>query len=550
MLRIFKQYYPIRNIFFVVGEGTVIFLSVCISALLLSGSEKMAGDPLVLLKALLITVICQACLYYNDLYDLEITDTIPEMAIRLLQALGAAAILLAGIYLLFPNAIMGKGIFIVGIGFVILFVVSWRVAYSKVLSLGLFNQKIIMVGSTQLAKDILAQIHDRKDCGYLVAAVVFERPEPVDISSEREIAEIRKKHYDGLCELAKALDVEKIVVALKERRGAFPTEELLRCRFGGIEVLEGSSFYEMLTGKLIVEHIHPGWLIFSDGFRKPWARRLLKRSLDLLLSVFLLALFLPVFGVVAAMIKLDNKRLDLNAVDRWRWFASLCGEEGTSPAGKIGELLKKRVIDSGTDDRAASANIWTRYRERCKAEGIDPVGEMVSLITAHIEERDPPGRSIFFTQERCGENGRSYQIYKFRSMVEHAERISGGPAWARENDRRITHVGRYLRMWRFDELPQLWNVVKGEMSFVGPRPERPHFVRLLETQIPYYRERLTVKPGITGWAQVCYGYGADEDDAREKLKYDLFYIKNMSTFMDLMIVLRTIKIVLFGKGAR
>ncbi len=134
-------------------------------------------------------------------------------------------------------------------------------------------------------------------------------------------------------------------------------------------------------------------------------------------------------------------------------------------------------------------------------------------------------------------------------MVADAEKQSG-PVWAQDCDDRITRVGRIIRKWRVDEIPQFWNVLKGSMSFMGPRPEREFFVEKLENIIPYYGERFTVKPGVTGWAQVSYGYGASVEDAIEKLNYDLFYIKNMSSFMDLMIVLRTIKIVLFGKGAR
>lgn len=140
-------------------------------------------------------------------------------------------------------------------------------------------------------------------------------------------------------------------------------------------------------------------------------------------------------------------------------------------------------------------------------------------------------------------------IHKFRSMLADAEKQSG-PVWAADDDDRIARVGRFIRKWRADEIPQLWNVLKGNMSFVGPRPEREFFVKKLEDTIPYYGKRFSVKPGITGWAQVSYGYGASVEDAIEKLNYDLFYIKNMSTLMDLMTVLRTIKIVLFGKGAR
>ena len=138
---------------------------------------------------------------------------------------------------------------------------------------------------------------------------------------------------------------------------------------------------------------------------------------------------------------------------------------------------------------------------------------------------------------------------KFRSMHQDAEGTSG-PTWARENDPRVTRVGRWIRALRIDELPQLFNILRGEMSFVGPRPERAHFIRQLERRLPYYTLRMTVRPGLTGWAQVEYGYGATEEDALEKLKYDLYYIKNGNLLFDLWIVLKTIKVVLSGRGAR
>jgi len=221
----------------------------------------------------------------------------------------------------------------------------------------------------------------------------------------------------------------------------------------------------MLAGKFIVEHINPAWLIFSEGFYKSSARRFLKRTIDLILSIVLLILLSPVIIATAILIKIDSKG------------------------------------------------------------------------------------PVIFSQERVGKNNKTYMIYKFRSMIADAEKQSG-PVWAEDNDSRITRIGRVIRKWRMDEIPQLWNVLKGNMSFVGPRPEREFFIKKLEDIIPYFGERFSVKPGITGWAQVCYGYGSSVDDAIEKLNYDLFYIKNMSAFMDLMIIMRTIKIVLFGKGAR
>lgn len=159
------------------------------------------------------------------------------------------------------------------------------------------------------------------------------------------------------------------------------------------------------------------------------------------------------------------------------------------------------------------------------------------------------GLPIFYRQERVGEFGRPFMMLKFRSMRKDAEQ-SGAPQWAQKDDQRITRVGRIIRKLRIDELPQIINVLAGDMSFVGPRPERPFFVQELAKQIPYYISRHTVKPGITGWAQIRYPYGASVEDARRKLQYDLYYAKNHSLFLDLIILFQTAQVVLFGKGAR
>ncbi|MFH2093609.1 MAG: TIGR03013 family XrtA/PEP-CTERM system glycosyltransferase [Pseudomonadota bacterium] len=156
---------------------------------------------------------------------------------------------------------------------------------------------------------------------------------------------------------------------------------------------------------------------------------------------------------------------------------------------------------------------------------------------------------VFYFQKRVGENGKEFTIYKFRSMRTDAETITGA-AWAEENDPRISHFGHVLRKSRIDELPQLMNVLKGEMSFIGPRPERPEFVAKISQVTPYYMERHGVKPGITGWAQVMYPYGSSLGDSIEKLRYDLYYINNLSLFLELLIVFETIKVILFRKGGR
>jgi len=153
---------------------------------------------------------------------------------------------------------------------------------------------------------------------------------------------------------------------------------------------------------------------------------------------------------------------------------------------------------------------------------------------------------VIFKQERTGLDGRVFRIYKFRSMRADAEQ--SGPQWATDGDPRVTRVGRFIRAARLDELPQLVNVLRGQMSFIGPRPERPVFNDMLERQIPYYDLRHLVRPGITGWAQVMYPYGASIEDAREKLQYDLYYIKNYSLMLDIAILLKTLRVVVLGKG--
>jgi sugar transferase (PEP-CTERM system associated) len=268
-----------------------------------------------------------------------------------------------------------------------------------------------------------------------------------------------------LCELARRSGTRKITVAMDERRQRLPVKQLLQCKMNGIDVCQGETLYEELTGKLFIEKLNPSWLIFSDGFRKSPVTRVSKRLTGLVMSIVLLALISPLLGIIAIAIKLDSKG------------------------------------------------------------------------------------PVFFSQSRCGQDGKPFNVLKFRSMIDNAE-AETGPQWASDDDWRITRVGHILRKFRLDELPQIINVLKGEMSFVGPRPERPEFVETLTTKIPYYSERHTVKPGITGWAQVSYGYGASVEAAMEKLKYDLFYVKNMSTALDLLVVFRTIKIILHQSGAR
>ena len=225
----------------------------------------------------------------------------------------------------------------------------------------------------------------------------------------------------------------------------------------------------------------------------------------------------------AAFMERETGKVDLDGfVPSWLIFS-----QGSTEA-QI-RLLIKRAIDL-----AASAVLVTMTAP-------------IVLVTAILIRVTSPG-PVLYRQERVGQHGRPFMLYKFRSMRMDAE--SDGPKWAEENDPRVTAIGRVIRKLRIDELPQIFNVLKGDMSFVGPRPERRVFVEDLARQLPYYAERHTVRPGITGWAQVNYPYGASVEDAKQKAQYDLYYIKNFSVFLDILILIKTIRVILFGSGAR
>jgi sugar transferase (PEP-CTERM system associated) len=259
--------------------------------------------------------------------------------------------------------------------------------------------------------------------------------------------------------------VSRIIVALDDRRGRLPVELLLSMKGRGVRIQDGTEYYEQVTGKLPIESLRLGTLLFSSGFHLSRFLMIYKRLASILVSIVGLVLCLPLLPLVAVAIKL------------------------TSP----GPLL--------------------------------------------------------YHQRRVGRDDTIFYCHKFRTMRADAE-ADAGPTWAPDEDPRITSVGHFLRMTRLDEIPQLWNVMKGEMSLVGPRPERPEFIEWLKKEIPFYNLRHTVRPGITGWAQIRYKYGNSVEDAKEKLRYDLFYIKNMSPGLDALIFFDTVKTILLRRGAQ
>ena len=219
--------------------------------------------------------------------------------------------------------------------------------------------------------------------------------------------------------------------------------------------------------------------------------------------------------------------------------------------GKIPVLHTNQMWLGFAEISGLKKNIYNIRLKKVFDKGLSLFGILVSfpivVITALLIKLESPG-PVLYRQKRVGWDEKEFDLIKFRSMRQDAE--ANGAVWAQENDPRVTRVGRIIRKLRIDELPQLWNVLNGDMSFVGPRPERPEFVKILKEEIPYYSLRHSMRSGITGWAQVNYRYGASKEDALEKLQYDLYYIKNMSMFLDFYILLRTVRVMIFGTGAR
>jgi sugar transferase (PEP-CTERM system associated) len=455
-MQLFNRYVSPRGLTVFGCEILLIFGSVAIAAHAHGLPGGVASD---LWKIALVTGLCQICFYYNDLYDLTVVHSSRELLIRLLQAAGAAAILIALLYLLIPSLAIGNGIIVSSLVIFLTAIVAWRLLFNRLAYTSPLEERVLIVGSGSIARQLARQIQHRHDFGYRVAGFLAE-PEAPGVLSGSIVGAL-----DELPRILGSGMVDRIVIALSDRRGRLPIAELLRAKLRGIQVEDATTMYERLTGKILVDDLKPSWLIFGDGFVISKGTRIVKRAFDLAASAAGLVCAAPAMLVTALAIYLDS------------------------------------------------------------------------------------GGPVLYSQARVGEHGRTFVLYKFRSMRTDAEQ-AGEARWAADNDERVTRVGRCIRKIRLDELPQLWNVLRGDMSFVGPRPERPFFVEQLEAVIPYYSQRHAVRPGITGWAQVQYQYGASIEDAMEKLRYDLYYVKHLSIAFDLSIVFDTVKVILFGKGAR
>ena len=413
-------------------------------------------------KAALAGFFCLAAFYLFDLYDFLVMHDRRELVLRLVQALGLAWIALAFSFYMFPELMLGRGIALIALPLALGLMVLWRVSIHWFLGHPDIGERILIVGSGNLAVELAREVLNRPDAGYRIVGFVGNDAELLGKSliNPRVIG-----LTEQLDDIVKKENIDRIVVAMGERRGQLPTNKLLQLSLAGqVNIEEGSAFYERVTGRVSLNMLRPSWLIFAGRGRQAKIAELSRSMVHWLVALVGAILSLPIVLLTAVLIKLDS--------------------------------------------------------------------------------RGP----VFYKQERVGKNGRTFVLTKFRSMKVDAE--EAGPVWASKDDARTTRVGRIIRKIRVDEIPQFWNILKGEMSFVGPRPERPHFVAQLAEEIPFYEQRHLIAPGLTGWAQIKYTYGASIEDARQKLQYDLFYIKNHGLLLDGVIMFETIKIILFGRGAQ
>jgi len=413
----------------------------------------------------MILSICQVLLYFSNFYDSRIQRLSIARLITLALTLFAGT--LAIYFLLFsffhnsaPD--LDKLFFTISIALLGIFI-SRVLIDILILKLNL-QKKVLIVGATQesekLYKLLKSPENKRK---YKIIGVIDNNMDSYDKGSKiNRVIGTMSDLYD----IATKSKVDHIIITpLKRGEKNFDPDILLKLKFRGMNLIELPDFYELLTGKILVENLRPSWLIFSEGFNISWRTRAMKKISSNLLSLMLCIFMFPILIIIAIAIKLDS-----------------------------------------------------------------------------------PG-PVFYRQDRVGKNSKIFTLYKFRTMFIDAEK-DNHPQWASDYDPRITRIGRILRKFRLDEIPQIINIFQGNMNFIGPRPERPYFVEKLKVQIPYYNLRLTIEPGITGWAAVKYGYGATIEDSIQKLQYDLYYIKNMSFTFDMVILFMTMRVALFGEGAR
>jgi sugar transferase (PEP-CTERM system associated) len=459
VIRLFNVYYPVRTLVLLVGEALIVCLSFVLGTMWAMDSWLRLNNDLFIeggvLRIVGLTGVVLLLSHGFDLYDSAQVSARLDEAFRLLFVLGLVAMVLGGVLYFVPSFLPGKNSAVAGVIILAVGLFAWRAAYSWIVRQPFFRERVYVLGTGERAERVVKGLKQRAELGIEIVGWTG------NIAGELT----RESVASDLLERAKDNGVHRVIVAMTDRRGTLPVDELMNLRLDGVKVEEATSWLEKITGRIEVEQLYPSWLIFAEGFRFSSFFRLVRRILNFVVALIGCSLALPLVPFIALLIRLDS-----------------------------------------------------------------------------------PG-PVFYRQIRVGRGGKKFYCYKFRTMRQDAE-ADKGATWATDDDPRITRGGKFLRASRLDEIPQLWCVLKGDMHFVGPRPERPEFVEWLSREIPYYNVRHMVRPGITGWAQVQYKYGNTLEDAREKLQYDLFYIKNASIGLDLLIWFQSVKIVLLGRGAK
>jgi len=460
-----NRFFSLRSAACFVIEGGIIISSVMASFVLI---HSWKGTPVVSMgdvvaRALVVTFFCQSCMYLLDLYNFRLSQTLGEVLFSLAIAIGFVCIGVGLLSYAIPKFGVAGVMYYLSILIASVSLLLWRIGFEMYITRLAQRENVLIVGTGDVARQVGREVKKSQRFGFHLLGFIHAPPS-ANTPSMGDVGEILGDP-SNMEQIIEKRGVNKVVVAITERRGEYPVKDMLALRVGGYQVVEWPGFFEKLSGRIPIDNLAPSFFIFNEGFRKNRILLLIRRVLSAIVAAVFLVLLLPVFLVVAVFIKIDSS-----------------------------------------------------------------------------------GR-VLYSQVRVGQHNMPIRIYKFRSMRNDAEK-NGDAVWAVENDPRVTRVGRFLRKTRIDELPQLFNVLIGELEFVGPRPERPEFVEKLQSLIPFYTLRHTVKPGITGWAQVMFHYGSTIDESKEKLQYDLFYIKNMSLKLDLLILFHTFKIVLLGRGAR
>ena len=457
MIRLFNVYYPTRALVLLLCEALLVSGSFLLATAYLAGPDTYI--VLIyengILKIAGITVLTLLLSYYFDLYEPQRISGRWEIYFRFLLVLGVLSFILAALLYLYPEISIAPNVLLVGASILAIVLVIWRSAYESIIGLSVFRERVYVLGSGERARTVAETLRARRDAGMEV--VNGESRGAFDGDRERFAADLR-----AYCQPKARID--RVIVAMEDRRGWMPVRELLDLRLRGVVIEDASEVMERLLGRLPLDGLNPSTLIFTHGFNVRASHQLVRRLVSIIVSFIGLVICLPFIPFIILAVRLSS-----------------------------------------------------------------------------------PG-PILFRQTRVGLRGRPFCLLKFRTMRQDAE--TNGAVWATRNDSRVTPVGRFLRITRLDEIPQLWNVLRGEMGFVGPRPERPEFVQWLTREIPFYELRHIVRPGITGWAQVRYQYGASLGETKRKLEYDLYYIKHVSIGLYLLIIFETIKTIVLGRGAQ